>query len=527
MDGVPSHEPDPNHRPWEIELTDRRILVGRFFHESHSFSPQITSRDRFETRQGEELIAHARQSGTTLGGIVGRAEELGYKPVPAVSAVAPPGGLVDHDFYLEIRDGLTALARREKYDAIALELHGAMATTELADAEGDLLMRLREAAGPDVPIGIGLDLHAHVTPAMLRSVDVCIACKENPHSDVVSCGERVVECVADVLDGKLVPVLTMAKVPMILPGAAETSAGPLAELHARARALALAHPQIRDISLFNVYPHADDTDIGQAIVVLTDGPSRLAQTVSMELAKLFWSWRGHFRDDLLTIDGALDLVAQDRDRRPYVLADMGDRVLAGAPGDSVAIIGRALARGDYLRGAIPLTDPASVEAAAKAGLGAHISLEIGGRMTPGFTPLRVSGVVAGLSDGRFVIKGPFSAGEQSSLGNTAVLVVYGRLNILLTSKPGFTHDPAAFTSQGIDVGAQDFVVVKSGYHFKLNFAGIGTPLSVATPGIGYYTRGLLQRKRARFWPEHDIAEPQIRPVVYGRFVKPSASLGDL
>ncbi|MBZ9994057.1 M81 family metallopeptidase [Mesorhizobium sp. BH1-1-4] len=499
--------------------TPRRILVGRLFHESHSFSSQVTSRKAFEIRHGEDLLAHAGHSGTTLGGIVKRAAELGCEVVPTVSAVAPPGGLVDHSFYTQFREAFIALVRRERYDAIALELHGAMATTEVQDADGDLLVRLREAVGLDIPIGIGLDLHAHVTQAMLRSVEICIACKENPHSDVVSCGERVVECLAAMLDGSFEPVLTMAKVPMILPGAAETGSGPLAEIHARARALAGAHPEIWDISLFNVYPYADDNDMGQAVVVLTHGPTQLAQRAADELAQLFWAWRERFRDNLSTIDEALDLVRQDRGRRPYILADMGDRVLAGAPGDSTAIIEHALGRADRLRGAIPVTDPDSVQAAAKAGIGARVTLGIGGRLTPGFAALTVSGVVAAINDGRFVIKGPFGAGEETSLGHTAVLVVDDRLSILLTSSPGFTHDPAAFESQGIDVASQDFVVVKSGYHYKLNFAGIGTPLGVATPGIGYYTPGLLHWKRARFWPEHELPEREIRSFVYGKSLK--------
>lgn len=506
------------HRDGRMPSSERRILVGRLFHESHSFSSQITSREAFEIRDGEDLLAHARHSGTTLGGIVKRATELGYEVVPTVSAVAPPGGLVDHGFYAQLREALIDLVRRERYDAIALELHGAMATTEIQDADGDLLVRLREAVGPGVPIGIGLDLHAHVTQAMLRSVDICIACKENPHSDVVSCGERVVECLAAVLDGTFEPVLTMAKVPMILPGAAETGSGPLAELHARGRVLAAAHPEIWDISLFNVYPYADDENMGQAVVVLTHGPSQLARTAAAELAELFWAWRERFRDDLSTIDEALDLVGQNSGRRPYILADMGDRVLAGAPGDSTAIIEHALGRPDRLRGAIPVTDSDSVEATAKAGIGARVTLRIGGRLTPGFAPITVSGVVAAINHGRFVIKGPFGAGEETSLGRTAVLVVDDRLSILLTSSPGFTHDPAAFESQGIDVASQDFVVVKSGYHFKLNFAGIGTPLGVATPGIGYYTPGLLHWKRARFWPEHELPERQISTFVYGRLL---------
>lgn len=523
MHGVmPSRRAEPGRRLLGKSLTRRRILVGRLFHESHSFSPQITSGEAFETKRGADVLVHAWHSGTTLGGIVKRATAFGYEVVPTISAVAPPGGLVDHRFYVRCRDALISLANEGEYEAIALELHGAMATTELPDADGDLLSRLREAVGPDVPIGIGLDLHAHVTQAMLSSVDICIACKENPHSDVVWCGERVVECLAAILDGTLEPVLTTAKVPMILPGAAETSEGPLAELHARARSFAAAHPEIWDISLFNVYPYADDEGMGQAVVVLTHGSSRLAQTAATELARLFWALRKRFQDDLLTIDQALGLIARESDRRPYVLADMGDRVLAGAPGDSTAIIERALIRADRLRGAIPVTDPTSVEAAAKAGIGAQVTLAIGGRMTPGFAPLTVSGVVAKISDGRFVIAGPFGAGEETSLGRTAVLVLDDRLSIMLTSKPGFTHDPAAFASQGIDVADQDFVVVKSGYHYKLNFAGIGTPLAVATPGIGYYTPRMLRWKRARFWPEHEVPEPEIRVIAYGSDNSPSA-----
>ncbi|RWE39487.1 MAG: hypothetical protein EOS79_20775 [Mesorhizobium sp.] len=116
------------------------------------------------------------------------------------------------------------------------------------------------------------------------------------------------------------------------------------------------------------------------------------------------------------------------------------------------------------------------------GIGARVTLDIGGRLTPGFVPLEVAGVVTAISDGRFVIGGPFCAGEETSLGRTAVLVVDDRLSLMLTSKPGFTHDPATFASQGINVSTQDFVVVKSGYHYKLNFARVGTPLAVATRG---------------------------------------------
>ncbi|MER8855186.1 M81 family metallopeptidase [Mesorhizobium australicum] len=78
-------------------MTERRILVGRAFMFAQFHSADYLA-CRFEIRRGKDVIAHARQSGTTFGGIVNRVEELGYKAIPTVSAVAPPGGLVDYDF---------------------------------------------------------------------------------------------------------------------------------------------------------------------------------------------------------------------------------------------------------------------------------------------------------------------------------------------------------------------------------------------------------------------------------------------
>jgi microcystin degradation protein MlrC len=199
-----------------------------------------------------------------------------------------------------------------------------------------------------------------------------------------------------------------------------------------------------------------------------------------------------------------------------VLADMGDRVLAGAPGDSTAILQHALCRADGLKGAIPVTDADAAAAAIRAGVGAPVNLTIGGHITPGFAPLAVRGTVLSISDGKYMTRGPYQAGERQAMGPAAVIAIDGRLSVLLMTRSGYSHDPEAFRSQGIDVAAQDFVVVKSGYHFKLNFAGIATPLVLATPGLGYYTKGLLRWTKARFYPEHPIEDPQIHAELFTR-----------
>src|SRR3546814_14527365 len=97
--------------------------------------------------------------------------------------------------------------------------------------------------------------------------------------------------------------------------------------------------------------------MGQAVLALTDGEAAPGQRIAEALGELLWSWRDRFRDQLPDIAAALDLVAAQPAARPFAIADLGDRVLAGAPGDSTALLAAALAHPDRLAGAVPVTAP--------------------------------------------------------------------------------------------------------------------------------------------------------------------------
>ena len=181
-----------------------------------------------------------------------------------------------------------------------------MATSDNTDADGHFLGAVRDVIGDRCVLGVGLDLHAHVTPAMLTAADICIACKQNPHADVVECGERVAELVLDVLNGKLDPVTVMAKTRMILPGANETNRPPLSDLHAAARALELSRANVRDVSLFNVFRFLDADDIGQAATVLSNGADSELEQIAAGWASDFWERRDEFVDELVSIEEALN-----------------------------------------------------------------------------------------------------------------------------------------------------------------------------------------------------------------------------
>src|SRR3546814_4499435 len=97
---------------------------------------------------------------------------------------------------------------------------------------------------------------------------------------------------------------------------------------------------------------------------------------------------------------------------------MGDRVLAGAPGDSTAILAAALAHPDRLLGAVPVTDPEAAAKAIAAGVGRRITLAVGGRFTPGFVPLEITGDVVSATDGRFIMKGPYQDRKSTRLNSS-------------------------------------------------------------------------------------------------------------
>lgn len=495
----------------------RRIAVGQLWQESHDFNPARTAASDFVVERGADMIARNRAASSTLGGLLRRLEAAGVELVPTLAARARPGGQVDGAVYAGFkREILAAIAAAGRLDAIVFELHGAMTAEGCGSAELDILEALRGAVGPDVPISVGFDLHGHIMPALLRTLDICTACKTNPHADTAEAGERAADLALALLDGRIRPVTAYAKLPMLPRGGWETTDEPMATLHAMARdAIAASKGRLLDVSIFNVHPYRDMPEMGQAIIAIADGDAGLAERTVAEIAQAMWRWRERFVDDFASIDTALDRVAARDRAMPLVLSDMGDRVLAGAPGDSTAILRRVRERKLPLRGAHPVTDPGSAARAIAAGVGARVELSLGGAITPGFAPVEISGRVVHVSDGDFVQKGPYQGGQRSTLGPCAVLDCDGQ-TVLVTTAAGMTQDPAAFTSQGIDIGAHDFVVAKSGNHFKISFAGVAAPLVVDTPGMSTHNFAFFPYTLTKFWPLHDLRLDSVPIEFFGR-----------
>ncbi|MER9134333.1 M81 family metallopeptidase [Mesorhizobium sp. M0768] len=493
-----------------------RVFVSSLFHEGNSFSAVQTTLSSFCVVRGAALTAKAQVSNASLGGACRRLERAGALILPGLSAVAPPGGPIVDAVYERLRDDIVAAVRETEPDGVYLDLHGAMVTEILDDPEGDLIAAIRKALRPRVVIAVSLDLHAHVTDAMLANADIIVACKENPHTDYPLAGERAVELMLAMLEGRIVPVTAAVRLPMIVGVQMETAHGPLCEVHQLRRQISAQEPAVLDISIYNTTTLVDVADGGQCITVTTDGAADVAAEIAAQLAHELWLKRFAFKPDFVPLEDMLADVAAERLQGPVIVGDQGDRVLAGAAGDGTVIISELLSRWHTIRALIPLTDPEVVAAAGRLGVGSVYRGPIGGRLSKGISPVDGEWRIEHLGDGHFVHDGPFLANEPGALGATAVLH-RDNVTVLVTSLPGFTQDPAAFRSQGVDPAAYDIVVTKSGHHFKISFASVGPCIVVDTPGISNFQPGLLPfKKRRPIFPEDEVPEPNFAARLFGR-----------
>jgi len=482
----------------------KRVLIAGLFHEGNSFSSRVTGESSFAVTRGEAVLAKARVSSAGLGGAFRYLRGQSVTLLPVATAIAPPGGPVDDDFYAGFRSEIIEAVRIGNPDGIYLDLHGAMITQTRDDPEGDLLAALRETVGPQVPIAANLDLHAYVTATMLRNADIIVACKENPHTDYDEAGARAAELLLLLLNGAVRPVTAAVWLPLIIGARMETGNGPLARLHEMRRALVARSANLLDISIYNTTTLVDAPNAGQCITAIADDDPDCARETAETLAQAFWAARDEFTHELPSLACVMAKLKAGRIRPPVILGDQGDRVLAGTPGDGTAVLHELLTDWPDMRALVPVTDADVVRAAGRIGVGGKLRGDVGGRFSKGVTPVNADWQVLALGDGKFVQEGPFLAGEPAALGDTALLRT-GNITVLATSLPGFTQDPEAFRSQGADPADFDVVVAKSGHHFKLSFARTGPCIAIDTPGLSNYRAGFVPfQKRRPIYPEDPV-----------------------
>ncbi|MER8772194.1 M81 family metallopeptidase [Mesorhizobium sp. M0960] len=492
-------------------MAKRRILTGGIAQESHSFNPILTPRERFTIIEGQDAIERNRGANSTFGGIVDSAYAAAVDLVVPTVFRAQSGGVVDDRVFVEVSDIMIDAARRGDFDAIVLPLHGGMLTQTLADPEGVLIAQLRAVVGNDIPITAAFDLHAHVKETTLEPLDFLAGYLTNPHEDQSATAKRAFRAAMGMLEGTFEPVVAATFLPMLTLGNDTTLSGPLDEIHAYAKE-AVKQGRAWDVSIFNSQQFLDVPAIGQAVLVYGNDEFDEARKLANEIMRMIWDFRDDFIITYPTVEQELQNLASFAG--PIVIGDQGDRVIAGAPGDSTYILNYLLQHKIDVVTYFPVYDPEAVAVCAQAGIGSEINLTFGGKYSTVSPSVRAYGKIVGVGDNVPVVyDGPSDEGTKTYLEKYAVFRM-GNINVVLTNQPYGYIDPAYFRAVGLDPSMAKLIVTRSGYHFKLNFAKIGRVATVDTPGMSSYYLDQFQWQHAR--PFYPLDAIEYEPRQYSR-----------
>ena len=488
-----------------------RIAIGGWQHETNTFATIRADYKAFESADewpglsaGNDLVPAVRGVHLPIQGALKALEERGHEILPLLWCSATPCSYVTADAYERIAaDLLRRIEAAMPLDGIYLDLHGAMVSENYFDGEGEVLRRVRDLVGPDIPIFVSLDLHANVTPLMVEQADLLDIYRTYPHVDMAATGYRTASILSDVIESGKKLYKAWDQIDFIVP--LNTGCSLIEPTQSIYKELeATVSDSVPSLSWACGFHLSDFYDVGPAVTGY--GYDRdMAEAAVEKISSLIRKHQPDFYEKIWSAGDALSEAQKvlKEQGRTVVIADTQDNPGGGGAGDTIglltAMVGAGI--GNTLIGVI--NDPVVVSMAREAGIGGHISGSIGGRAgVPGQDTLEFQARVLNLTDGKFVATGPMYKGANMEIGDTALLDIAG-VSVAVCSKPVQTADRAHFTHLGILPEDYDVVAVKSSVHFRNDYETMASAiLIVASPGEVFANPAALEYKHVR--PELEL-----------------------
>ena len=484
-------------------------IIGSFSHETNDFSVVPTDLDAFHAQifqTGDEIIEFAPGTKTPITGFIDVMNKRGDRIIPTAAAAATPSGLVTREAYETVTNIiLNGVSRHKDSDGILLALHGAMMAEGIDDGEGELLEKIREITGPDLPIITVLDLHSHITAKMLSNATMLIGYHKYPHTDTYQRGVEAAEMIIRIVKEDLSTVYAVEQPPILPPcSTCNTESGLFRSLWNEA--LRPNRPaSILSTSLFAGFPYADHPNAGITVLTYARDPEAANDEVRY-LTDILWRRRREFFYTPTAVSDAVKQAASAA-QKPVVISDLSDNPGGGSSNDSVEILKELVCQQIGNVAIATIYDPEVVNIASDAGIGAKIDITLGAKTDDLHgTPIKTEALVENLVDGRFRYKGPMTHGSWGNLGPSAILNIDG-IRSIVASERIQARDPEIFRMCGIEPKDMDILVVKSAVHFRAAFKDIAKEIIVADgPGLTAADLTLLPYKRIRrpMFPIDDI-----------------------
>ena len=487
-----------------------RIVTGAISHETSTFTLVPTTwasyREHFGYLKGEEILEKFRHTNTPLGGFMEGAETHGFELVPTVFAEPHPSGPTPRNIFDavlgELIEGISAAGT---VDGVLLELHGAMVAEGIDDADGHILEAVRQVVGSRVPILAQLDIHANISRTMVETADVLLGRRTYPEVDMAERGHQCADLLVRMVRHGLRPAMALHQIPMIWGMNQVTAHAPMSTAIAELRRVE-ALPGVVCGSIATCYPLADVPDMGASVYIVTDGDPELAQACADRLGAWIFARRAEWQIQVPSTLEALHQ-AQAAGRFPAIFSDRSDNTGGGSPGDSTGMVQTFRETGLKDACVLYMVDPEAVAQCSTAGVGATLTLEVGGKSSPlQGKPCTMKARVRALSDGKFRYDGPMYAGLEGNMGPSARIEEDG-VHVLLVSQREQPFDTAFARSLGLDPRRMRYIGVKSAAHFRAGFESwAGGIYPVSEPSVHNPAGGRLPFRRLgrKLYPLDDI-----------------------
>jgi microcystin degradation protein MlrC len=466
-----------------------RVAIAELKQETNTFVARPTTMADFETWHywtGPELIAGSQDTNCEIDGFLKVFAAAGIEPVPIIATFAMSGGKVDDATYErllgELLDGITNAG---PLDGVLLALHGAMVTDSNDSPDTTTLQAVRELIGPDIPLVATYDLHANLIARMTDYADALVGFKTSPHIDQRDTGERGARVMTAILQNGAKPTMAFVKIPMIVPASTHIHhlPGPFKRLQDATKELEQL-PGVLSANVAAVQPWLDIDEMGFATVVVTDDDPKRAETLACDLATACWDERHAFMDiQLVPIAEAIQQALAEP-QGPVVLSDCADGTGAGSPGDATAVIAALLEAAPDKPAYVFVRDAESAEAAIAAGIGATVTLSVGGKIDNVFNqPVALTGTVEFAGPAAFRFGGGGYTGVEQDMGPSAV-VRAANVYVLIVSNSVMTVDPELYRAAGLEPKNAQIVVVKSHIQFRAGYESIASRIILLdSPGM--------------------------------------------
>ena len=458
------------------------IAHAGFMHETNTFAPMKAAWTDFLRSEsfpglmlGASMLELLAETNIATRGFAEVARARGHELKPIAWASAVPSAHVTEDAF-ERMSAIILAGLKPPFDAVYLDLHGAMVTEHLEDGEGELISRVRRAIGPDIPLVVSLDLHSNTTAEMAAGADGLIGYRTYPHVDMADTGRRAARYMDRLLSGAC-PAKARRVVPFLMPLTGQcTMLEPTAGVYRRLAELE-AEAGVAHVSFTPGFPPADIHECGPVVVAYGEDQAA-ADRAADALFRHIMDREGEFEVPFLAPATAIATAMNSNATKPFVLADVQDNCGAGATSDTTGLLRALVEEGarDAVLGV--LVDPQAAAAAHAAGEGAEIELAVGGkRFTDGDPPFEGRFDVRRLGNGKITCTGPMFGGSRIELGPMALLAI-GGVELVVSTHRMQAADQELFRHLGVEPSERRIVGLKSSVHFRADFQPIAEEVLV-------------------------------------------------